>query len=260
MGVWAVIKLSDVSVVYRKGEENEKCALKNATLQISQGDFVIIVGPNGAGKSTLMKVLLCELAPTVGTYYLNGKSMRGFSVTQVARWVGRVFQDPNSGIFPDLSILENLSIASKKGVRWLRFRSCPQKAVSLLSLLGLGLEKNLNTRAGDLSGGQKQALAMIMAIISDPKVLLLDEHTASLDPKSSVKVMELTRQINEQFGITVVMITHNMPFAEQYGNRKWKIEEGEVYKYEYRPPVCLTRSENPFPLVGDQRRCAPKCV
>jgi putative ABC transport system ATP-binding protein len=255
-----VIELSHVSVVYRKGEENEKCALKNATLRVAEGDFVIIVGPNGAGKSTLMKVLLCELAPTIGTYTLNGRAMRGFSVTQVARWVGRVFQDPNSGIFPDLSILENLSIASKKGIRGLRFRSCPQKAVTLLSRLGLGLENTLNVRAGDLSGGQKQALAMVMAIISDPKVLLLDEHTASLDPKSSVKVMELTRQINEQFGITVVMITHNMPFAEQYGNRKWRIEEGEVFEYEYRPPLRRTHLETPVVLLRDQPHYEPKLV
>jgi putative ABC transport system ATP-binding protein len=242
-----MIELHGIEVVYYPGEENEKRALKNATLTINEGDFVVIVGPNGAGKSTLMKVLLGEITPTNGEYRLNGRDMKRYGVSRMAKWVGRVFQDPNSGIFPSLSIKENLMIASKKGMRWLCIRSCPDKAVKLLSELGLGLEKNLRARAGDLSGGQKQALAMVMSIVSAPVLLLLDEHTASLDPKSAQKVMELTQRINEHLGMTVMMITHNMAFAEQYGNRKWKIEEGTVTEYYYELPV---RKNVKTPVIG----------
>lgn len=232
-----MVELKAISVVYNLRAENEKQALRNVSLKILDGDFVVIVGPNGAGKSTLLKVLLGEITPTQGSYQLNGRKMQGVPVAHMAKWIGRVFQDPNSGIFPDLSIQENLNISAKKGMRGLFIRSCPTKAIQLLSTLGLGLEKNLKVKAGDLSGGQKQALAMIMAIVSEPALLLLDEHTASLDPKSGQKVMNLTRQINEELGMTILMITHNMDFAESYGNRRWRIEEGEVSEYYYRSPV-----------------------
>jgi len=150
----------------------------------------------------------------------------------MAHLIGRVYQNPNSGVFSNLTIRENLKIASKKGNRGLKFSKVPKKAIDLLKELNMGLEERMDTVAGELSGGQKQALAMVMAVITDPEVLLLDEHTASLDPKSALRVMELTKMINEEYDVTILMITHNMEFAERYGNRKIEIDEGIVNEHE----------------------------
>jgi putative ABC transport system ATP-binding protein len=147
---------------------------------------------------------------------------------KLAEFIGRVYQDPNTGIFPALTIAENLIIASKKGNRPFKFSSVKEEAISLLRDLGLGLEDRLNTKAGELSGGQKQSLAMVMAILSKPRLLLLDEHTASLDPDSASRVMELTERINREYDITIIMITHNMDIANSYGERLMRLIEGEV--------------------------------
>jgi len=223
-----MVELKNVNVVYNLGMDNEKHALKNSSLEINEGDFTVIIGPNGAGKSTLLKIILGELNPTDGDYILNGKKMNGIGTSRIAKYVGRVYQDPNSGVFGNLSIRENLNIASKKGNRGLGFTKYRPETIELLKSLGLGLEKRLNTLAEELSGGQKQALAMVMAVSSRPSLLLLDEHTASLDPKSANSVMKLTKNINARLGMTIVMITHNMEFAKIYGNRLVQIVNGSV--------------------------------
>ncbi len=221
-----MLKLENISVVYNRGLDNENKALKSVSLDANKSDFVVIVGSNGAGKSTLLNVVLGKLRPTEGKYYLKDKEIKRPSISKMAHLIGRVYQNPDSGVFSNLTIRENLKIASKKGNRGLTFSKIKPKAMELLRHLKMGLETRLDTIVGELSGGQKQALAMVMAVITDPEVLLLDEHTASLDPSSARRVMDLTKMINEELDVTVMMITHNMKFAQEYGNRTVEIKEG----------------------------------
>ncbi len=235
-----MLRLENVTVVYNLGKENEKKALKEVSLEAHKRDFLVIVGSNGAGKSTLLNVVLGKLQPNDGRYYLKGKEIKKPSQAKMAHLIGRVYQDPNSGVFSNLSIRDNLKIASRKGNRGLKFSKIHPKAIELLTHLNMGLEERMNTVVEELSGGQKQALAMVMAIITGPEVLLLDEHTASLDPTSARRVMDLTRMINEDLDVTVMMITHNMKFAEEYGNRKVEIREGELREMRW---VSLGRDD-----------------
>ncbi|WP_292592045.1 MULTISPECIES: ABC transporter ATP-binding protein [unclassified Mesotoga] len=223
-----MVEFKDLTVVYNEGMENERVALRNVSLTIPEGQFVTIVGPNGAGKSTLLKVILGEVQPTSGLYIIDDKTMNCMKPHRLAEFIGRVYQDPNTGIFPALTIAENLIIASKKGNRPFRFSSVKEEAITLLRDLGLGLEDRMRTKAGELSGGQKQSLAMVMAILSKPRLLLLDEHTAALDPDSASRVMELTARINREYEITIIMITHNMEIANSYGERLMRLIDGEV--------------------------------
>ncbi len=223
-----MVELKNISVVYNQGMPNETVALNDVNLIIKKGEFVVVIGPNGAGKSTLLKIILGEIKPDFGVYRLNEAHMNKTSTAKLAGLIGRVYQDPNSGVFSNLTIRENLIISSRKGFRGLKFSNFSQDTLVLLKSLDLGLEKRLNVIAGELSGGQKQALAMVMAIAAKPKMLLLDEHTASLDPKSATKVMDLTEKINKQLGMTVVMITHNKEFAMNYGDRRVKLVNGTV--------------------------------
>ncbi|MFO7881656.1 MAG: ATP-binding cassette domain-containing protein [Kosmotogaceae bacterium] len=223
-----MVELKNISVVYNQGMPNETVALKDINLKINKGEFIVIIGPNGAGKSTLLKIILGEIKPDYGIYKLNEEIMNGTSTAKLAELIGRVYQDPNSGVFSNLTIKENLIISSRKGFRGLKFSNFSRDTLILLKNLGLGLEKRLDVLAGELSGGQKQALAMVMAIAAKPKLLLLDEHTASLDPKSALKVMDLTEKINKQLGMTVVMITHNKEFASNYGERRVKLVDGSI--------------------------------
>jgi putative ABC transport system ATP-binding protein len=171
---------------------------------------------------------------------IDDSVMNGTNSYKLAKFIGRVYQNPNSGVFPNLSIKENLILASKKGMRYLGFSKVSDFGIELLTNLGIGLEKRLNTKAGHLSGGQKQSLAMVMSIISRPRLLLLDEHTASLDPQSSEKIMELTKRINIEYGITIMMITHNMEIASKYGNRFVKLSEGRILEDSIRDHVSAS--------------------
>lgn len=234
-----MLKLENITVIYNQGQDNENRALKDVSLEANKSDFVVIVGSNGAGKSTLLNVILGKLRPTSGQYYLKEKAIKKPSISKMAHLIGRVYQNPDSGVFSNLTIRENLKIASKKGNRGFTFSRIDPKALELLKHLKMGLENRLDTVVGELSGGQKQALAMVMAVITNPEVLLLDEHTASLDPKSARRVMELTKMINEELDVTVMMITHNMDFAESYGNRKVEIKEGVLKEIPERQTTAV---------------------
>lgn len=234
-----MLKLENITVIYNQGQENENTALKDVSLEANKSDFVVIVGSNGAGKTTLLNVILGKLKPTGGQYYLKDKPIKKPSISKMAHLIGRVYQNPDSGVFSNLTIRENLKIASKKGNRGLTFSQIDPKALELLRHLKMGLENRLDTIVGELSGGQKQALAMVMAVITNPEVLLLDEHTASLDPKSARRVMELTKMINEELDVTVMMITHNMDFAQAYGNRKVEIKEGVLKEIPERQTTAV---------------------
>ncbi|MEA1883090.1 MAG: ATP-binding cassette domain-containing protein [Thermotogota bacterium] len=234
-----MLKLENITVIYNQGQDNENMALKDVSLEANKSDFVVIVGSNGAGKSTLLNVILGKLKPTGGQYYLKDKAIKKLSISKMAHLIGRVYQNPDSGVFSNLTIRENLKIASKKGNRGPTFSRIDPKALELLEHLKMGLENRLDTVVGELSGGQKQALAMVMAVITNPEILLLDEHTASLDPKSARRVMELTKMINEELDVTVMMITHNMDFAESYGNRKVEIKEGVLKEIPERQTTAV---------------------
>jgi putative ABC transport system ATP-binding protein len=220
-----MIELERVTVIYNKGTLDEKVALKDVDLFVEDGRFVVIVGANGAGKSTLMKVVVGEVKPTFGVCRIMGQVLKEEKIFKCG---SIVCQDPNLGIFPNLSIEENLMLARKKGFRGLSFGRADPRAIELLRSCELGLEENLKKKASKLSGGQKQALAMVMAVSSNPKLLLLDEHTASLDPKSTEKIMELTDRINKMLGTTILMITHDMNIAEQYGDTVIVMEDGKI--------------------------------
>lgn len=220
-----MIAVENVEVVYNKGTLDEKVALKGVSAKISPGEFVIIVGSNGAGKSTLLKVITGEIKPLRGSCKVMGSAA---NVNQIFKKASIVCQDPNAGVFPNLTIEENLILARRKGLRGLTFGRIDRKSIELLKSTKLSLEKDLKRKASKLSGGQKQALALVMAVSSDPKLLLLDEHTAALDPKSTETIMELTKRINKELGTTVLMITHDMAIAESYGERVIVMEDGRV--------------------------------
>ncbi|KAF2956607.1 ATP-binding cassette domain-containing protein [Marinitoga sp. 38H-ov] len=219
-----MVELENITVIYNKGESNEKIGLNNFSLKINEGDFVTIIGSNGAGKTTLFKVLMGLVKPNSGKYYINNVDVTNKTPFQLSKLISIVYQNPDMGVFPDLTIRENLILGAKKGMRFLKFGKLP--TLELLSSLNMGLENRLNTKVKELSGGQKQALALILATISKPKLLLLDEHTAALDPKATEKIMELTIRINKEFNITTLMISHNTLVVSKFSQKIIRIENG----------------------------------
>jgi len=202
-----MVKLQEIKVIYNKGEINEKIALENFSFKFKKGELITIIGSNGSGKSTLFKVLTGDIKPEEGYYFLDEENTNNIPSYKILKKISIVYQNPDSGVFPELTIEENLMLGSKKGNRFFKFGKT--KGIDLLESLEIGLEKRLKTKVKELSGGQKQALSLIIASISKPNILLLDEHTAALDPKMSEKIMQLTTYINKTMGITVLMINHN---------------------------------------------------
>lgn len=220
-----MIQIENVTVIYNKGTLDEKVALRNVSLRVDEGEFVVIVGSNGAGKSTLLKLLVGDVKPAEGSCRIFGMPV---VCEKIFKNASIVCQDPNQGVFPNLTVEENLILARRKGIRGLGFGKIDPKSVELLKSTEMGLEETLKRKAAKLSGGQKQALAIVMAVSSNPKLLLLDEHTAALDPKSTEKIMELTQRINKELGTTIVMITHDMTIAEQFGSSVIVMEDGRI--------------------------------
>src|SRR5262249_37047354 len=208
-----MIRVENLGVVFNKGTALENRALQGVTLSIFAGEFVTVIGSNGAGKSTLLNVLPGEISPITGRIFIDWTGVTQWPVHRRSTMLARMFQDPRVGICEDMSIIENIGIASARtSPRRFRFaitEQLRQLANERLSMLQLGLEKRLHDRVALLSGGQRQALALIMATLGSTKVLLLDEHTAALDPAAAELVMNLTREIVKKFGITTVMVTHN---------------------------------------------------
>ncbi|GAB6189092.1 ATP-binding cassette domain-containing protein [Marinitoga arctica] len=221
-----MVELKNITVIYNKGTANEKIGLNNFNLKINDGDFITIIGSNGAGKSTLFKVIMGLIKPSKGKYIINNKNMNNSTPFQLSKMISIVYQNPDIGVFPDLTIKENLILGSKKGMRFLKFGKLP--SLELLKSLDMGLEKRLDVKVKELSGGQKQALALILATISKPKLLLLDEHTAALDPVATEKIMDLTLKINKDFNITTLMISHNTLVVSKYSEKIIKIEDGNI--------------------------------
>jgi len=224
-----VLELKNVCKTFNAGTPDEKRALWDVSLKIEDGDFVSIIGANGAGKSTLFNAICGSFPLDSGTVWLDGKNVTMVPEHQLAKQIGRLFQDPMRGSAPDMSIEENLALAAGKGGWLSRVSAADRKAFrDRLSLLGMGLEDRMRQPVGLLSGGQRQALTLLMATYQVPKVLLLDEHTAALDPGTAEKVLELTRSIVEDNRITCMMITHNMQSALDLGNRTLMMDQGKV--------------------------------
>lgn len=227
-----MLQLKGVRKTFFAGTVNEKTALSDVNLHLAEGDFVTVIGSNGAGKSTLLNIIAGRLKADGGTLSINGEDIVGLSEHQRARYIGRVFQDPMAGTSPSMTIEENLSLAYQRGKkRTLRLGVTKQKRDFFreqLSLLELGLEDRLKTKVGLLSGGQRQALSLLMATFTQPQILLLDEHTAALDPKRAALITQLTRDIVDKFALTTLMVTHNMEQALELGNRLIMMHEGQI--------------------------------
>ncbi len=227
-----VLSISNIYKTFHAGTVDEKKLFEGFSLEIGDGEFVAVIGSNGSGKTTMLNIISGDIRPDSGTVSLNGRDMSQMKNFKRAAVIGRVFQDPSVGTCPSMTIWENMSIADNKGQRYGLSFGLNKKRKDFyreqLELLGMGLEDRMNTLAGALSGGQRQALAMIMATMVRPELLLLDEHTAALDPKSSDTVMMLTEKIVREKKITTLMVTHNLRYAAEYGTRTIMMHEGET--------------------------------
>ena len=227
-----MLKVTNLQKTFNPGTINAKTALNGFDLHIAEGDFVTVTGGNGAGKSTLLNAIAGVWKPDYGTIEIDGVDVTNMPEHKRAKFLGRVFQDPMKGTAPDMEIAENLSIAARRGTKrrlvWGCTRKDRENYRSLLAQLGLGLEDRLSSKVGLLSGGQRQAVTLLMATIRKPKILLLDEHTAALDPKTADKVLKITEKLVTEHKLTTLMITHNMHDAIAYGNRLIMMHEGMV--------------------------------
>ncbi len=230
-----MLELKNISKKFTAHSTDKKIIFENLNLHIKKGEFVIIIGGNGAGKSTLMNLISGSISPDAGKIFIDGKDVTELPEHKRAKFIGRVFQDPLKGSCPDLTVEENLSLAllrSKK--RTLKFginKVNKENLKNELEKLNLGLENRLDAKMGTLSGGQRQAITLLMATLVKPKILLLDEHTAALDPKSSEKILNLTQKITSDNSITTLMITHNLEHATKFGNRLIMLDSGKI-KYD----------------------------
>ena len=227
-----MLKISHVSKTFNRGTINERRALTDISFEMDKGDFVTVIGGNGAGKSTLLNMIAGVYPIDCGTIFLDGVNISRKPEYKRAALLGRVFQDPMQGTAADMQIDENLALAARRGrsrgLSWGVTKQEREEYREKLSKLGLGLEDRMTVKVGLLSGGQRQALTLLMASLQEPKLLLLDEHTAALDPKTAAKVLELTEEIVTDGGLTAMMVTHNMKDAIHIGNRLIMMHEGRI--------------------------------
>lgn len=227
-----MLEIKNIFKTFNPGTVNEKIALKGLNLRLEEGDFVTVIGGNGAGKSTMLNCVSGAYNVESGKIYIDGVDVTNLPEYRRARYIGRVFQDPMMGTAATMQIDENLALAARRGKpRTLRTgitKAERENYKEQLKILDLGLEERLTAKVGLLSGGQRQALTLLMATLQKPKLLLLDEHTAALDPKTAAKVLDATQRIVEQNHLTTLMITHNMRDAITYGNRLIMMYDGKV--------------------------------
>ncbi len=227
-----MLELNNLSVIFNEGTVNEKLALDNINLTLDPGDFVTIIGSNGAGKSTLFQAISGAVDTKSGSIILNGKDITFEPEYRRSRVIGRLFQDPMLGTASEMQILENLALAKRRGkhrgLSWGVSKNEKDEYYELVKSLNLGLENRLTTKVGLLSGGQRQAVTLLMATLQKPKLLLLDEHTAALDPATSAKVLSLTEKIVNEQNLTAMMVTHNMKDAIDIGNRLIMMYDGHI--------------------------------
>lgn len=226
-----MLKIEHVSKVFYPGTINEKVALENINLEVRDGDFITVVGSNGSGKSTLFNIIAGTYRATGGKIVLNDKDVTNTPEYRRAFTIGRIFQDPTMGTAAKMSIEDNMITAYRKGMKGLRISLNAQKRALFqeeLKQLSMGLEDRLEDNVGLLSGGQRQALTLLMTVLSHPQLILLDEHAAALDPSNAQVVMDLTTRFIERYHLTTLMVTHNMQHAIDYGNRLILMDEGQI--------------------------------
>ncbi len=227
-----MLEIKNVIKIFNAGTVNEKVALNDVSLTLKDGDFVTVIGGNGAGKSTLLNAVAGTYGVDDGEIFVDGVNITKLPEYKRASLIGRVFQDPMVGTAADMWIEENMSLAMQRGKRrglsWSITKKDREIYREMLARLDLGLEERLSSKVGLLSGGQRQAVTLLMASMNNPKLLLLDEHTAALDPKTAAKVLDITQQIVEAEKLTTLMITHNMKDALRLGNRIIMMHEGRI--------------------------------
>ncbi|MDY3080385.1 MAG: ATP-binding cassette domain-containing protein [Oscillospiraceae bacterium] len=227
-----MLELKSISKTFNPGTINEKKALRELSLHLKPGDFVTVIGGNGAGKSTMLNAVAGVWPVDSGSIIIDGIDITGQPEHKRAAYIGRVFQDPMMGTAPNMQLEENLALALRRGksrgLRWGVTSAEREEYRERLKGLGLGLEDRLTAKVGLLSGGQRQAVTLLMASLQKPKLLLLDEHTAALDPSTAAKVLELSDKIVQENNLTTLMITHNMKDAINHGNRLIMMNEGKI--------------------------------
>lgn len=225
-----LLELKDIELAFNPGSPDEMELFSGFSFAVPEGQFASVVGSNGSGKTSLLNLVCGTMAPDSGRVFFEGKDITALSAIKRASWIGRVFQDPKAGTCAHLTIMENLALADNKGRAYNLGRGVNKSRAehyrALLAQCGMGLENRLDAQVGTLSGGQRQALALVIACMSDIRLLILDEHTAALDPKSSETIMELTEQFVRERKLTSVMVTHNLRYAVSYGDRLLMMHQG----------------------------------
>lgn len=253
-----MLKVTDVKKTFFKGTVNEKKAIRGSSLTLNDGDFCTVIGSNGAGKSTLLNLIAGALIPDEGLIEIDGKDVTRMPEYKRAKYIGRVFQDPMKGTAAGMQLQENLMLADRRGLchrlRWAFTPSREQYYQNLVARLGLGLENRMTARIGLFSGGQRQAVTLLMATMRRPEVLLLDEPTAALDPKTAETVLNLVNQIVTEQKLTTLMITHNMRDALRLGNRLIMMNDGKIiadYNAEQKKELTIDMLLRKFEEVTD---------
>ena len=248
------IEIQHLSKTFFPGTSREHKALKNVSLSIQEGDFITIVGGNGAGKSTFLNAIAGNFSLDEGTISFGGHQIEHTSDFERAAYISRVFQDPMQGTAPRMTVAENLALANCRGQKRSLFKMSSkedlQQFEALLAPIGLGLEDRLHTEIGILSGGQRQTISLLMATMNAPKLLLLDEHTAALDPKTQRKIMQKTQETIEEKNLTALMITHNLSDAIHFGNRLIVMHRGEIVRDFVKEEKAVLTEEELFRLMN----------
>lgn len=253
-----MLELKNVKKTFHAGTVNERVALNGVNLVLNEGDFVTVIGGNGAGKSTMMNAIAGTFTIDEGQIIANGRDITNLPDFKRASIFGRVFQDPMMGTSPSMLIEENLALAlrrgQKRGLKWGISDAEREEFKKQLKMFDLGLEDRLNNKVYLLSGGQRQALTLLMAVIKKPDVLLLDEHTAALDPKTASKVLKMTKKVVSENHLTTLMITHNMKDALEYGNRLIMMDAGKIVldvRDKEKEKLTVTDLMNLFSTAND---------
>ena len=259
--------ISNVEKTFNKGTINEKKALNGVNLELKDGDFVTVIGGNGAGKSTMLNMIAGVYPIDKGKIILNGENISQWPEHKRAKFLGRVFQDPMTGTAATMEIQENLAMAARRGKRrtlgWGITGKEKDEYREMLKILDLGLEDRLTSKVGLLSGGQRQALTLLMATLQKPKLLLLDEHTAALDPKTAQKVLKVTDQIIAEHHLTALMVTHNMKDAIKHGNRLIMMHDGRVIldiSGEEKKKLTVADLMHQFEVVSGEEFASDKAI
>ena len=262
-----MLQLKNITKTFNQGTINEKHALNGIDLTLEDGDFVTVIGGNGAGKSTLLNAIAGVWPVDTGSIVIDGQDVTGLPDFKRAPLIGRVFQDPMTGTAPTMQIEENLAIAARRGkhrgLAWGVNNKEREEYKERLKILDLGLEDRLTAKVGLLSGGQRQALTLLMATLVKPKILLLDEHTASLDPKTASKVLRATDKIVNEGHLTTLMITHNMKDAIVHGNRLIMMNAGKVVldiKGEEKKKLTVEKLLHQFEVVSGEEFASDKAL